>query len=331
MEYCLYFSDLSLLAQLDSLFDTLDAEALPTPLKATVLENPNAAEYTGHLAAVERLQSLGVDFEAFSRFYFGQEFCEHRVPTPEELTQAYAFARQFGWNFSFVTGYAPMPAFERIHRDLDALARLAAEAEAPQPIEVIVNDWGVLRLLRRKFPQFRPVLGRLLTKQKRLGRFPDRIPPPYMEEIDTAPDTILRNQGRAWRNLNFSIREWREFLKTQGIERIDIDMVPQGAALLPEQWGLRFGTYYPWAYLTAARNCPTAGLFEPERTFVPMDRPCPQPCRSVNVNLFNLARDPAAIVQRGVVVVTFNDAFAKPYLSGDIPVDRIVFEPFIPL
>ena len=33
--------------------------------------------------------------------------------------------------------------------------------------EVVVNDWGVLRLVRREFPGLRPVLGRLMNKMMR--------------------------------------------------------------------------------------------------------------------------------------------------------------------
>lgn len=329
MQFCLYVTDLELLEDLEGLFRPLDWRDMPAALKSTVFDNPNAADYTGHLIAVERLASMGLDEDAVCRLYFGQEFCEHLIPTPERVTQAFFAARQLQWDFTYVTGNAVDTALDRIVHNLETLGSLGAGTTGD--VEVVVNDWGVLRKLRRDFPDFKPVLGRMLTKQKRLARFPEHMPAPNMQEIDTDAETIVRNQVRAWQGLNFTIQTWRQFLIQQGIDRIDLDMVPQGADLMPEDWGIAFGAYYPWSYLTAGRNCPTAGLIDPVRRHVPLDTPCPRPCRRVNANLANLAHDPAPILQRGTVVMTLNDAFAQPYLTGAIPLDRLVFEPFVPL
>src|SRR5437867_3594050 len=43
----------------------------------------------------------------------------------------------------------------------------AAASERGEGTEVVVNDWGVLRLVRREFPGLRPVLGRLMNKMMR--------------------------------------------------------------------------------------------------------------------------------------------------------------------
>jgi len=328
VEFCLYITDLKLLEDLGGLFQPLDWQDMPAALKSTVFDNPNAADYIGHLIAVERLASLGLDETAVTRLYFGQEFCEHLVPEPKGVMQALFIARQMGWDFTYVTGNAVDSTLERIAANIEALVAAHGDADS---FEVVINDWGVLRRLRQEYPAIKPVLGRLLTKQKRLGRFPEHMPTPNMEEIDTDTDTILRNQMRAWQALNLTVRSWRRFLHRQGIERIDLDMVPQGADLMPDAWGFAFGAYYPWSYLTAARNCPTAGLVDPVRRHVPLDAPCPRPCRRGNANLANMAHDPAPIIQRGTVAVTLNDAFAQPYLTGGVPLDRLVFEPFVPL
>ncbi len=328
MEFCLYITNLKLLADVEELFQPLDWQDMPAALKSTVFDNPNAADYIGHLIALERLASLGLNEDAVSRLYFGQEFCEHLVPDPETVVQALFMARQMGWDFTYVTGNAVDFTLDRIAANIEALN---AASGGDHAIEVVVNDWGVLRRLRKQYPTVKPVLGRLLTKQKRLGRFPEHMPTPNMEEIDADADAILRNQMRAWQALNLTVQSWRRLLHQQGIERIDLDMVPQGVDLMPETWGFAFGAYYPWSYLTAARNCPTAGLADPVRHHVPLDTPCPRLCRRANANLANLAHDPAPIIQRGTVVMTLNDVFAQPYLTGGIPVDRVVFEPFVPL
>jgi len=330
VEFCLYVNDLELLADPDELFQGMAPDDLPAPLRNAVLNNPNAMEYVAHLHAVTRLAESGWDVEAVTRLYFGQEFCDQLIPTPEDVCNAYYIARQYGWAFSLVTCVVTDAGLAAWMDNVEALLH-AADAAGGDDIEVVVNDWGVLRRLRRQYPTVRPVLGRMLVKQKRLGEFPQHMPAPCMEEIDTTMDELLRNQGSAWRNLNLTIDGWREHLRSQGITRIDLDMTPQGVDLDTAGWGFAFSTYYPWSYLTSGRSCPTAGLVDVVRRYKPVDKPCPRVCRHANANLANLAIDPAPILHRGRVVMVFNDVFAAPYLNGTVPVDRLVYEPYIPL
>ncbi len=70
---------------------------------------------------------------------------------------------------------------------------------------MVVNDWGVLQLLRSEYPEFKPVLGRLLNKSKRGPRIMnifDQIPPETQDYF----------QGS-----NLDVPAAVRFLKQQGI------------------------------------------------------------------------------------------------------------------
>ena len=150
--------------------------------------------------------------EPYSRLYFGNEFCQRLLPQPGELDAALAWAQARRMAFTLVTPYVSGEALSA----LDVLfQRLARCAEAS--FEVVVNDWGVLHLLTegRWKGAFIPVLGRLLTKQRRDPRIP-----------------ILRSLPEAARqhlkSANIDAPPLSDFLRSRGIERVELDNPPQG-------------------------------------------------------------------------------------------------------
>lgn len=89
----------------------------------------------------------------YDRVYLGSEFCQNLLPPAAAFR---ALAGTFGGPLTLVT---PLLS----DSGLDAAAALV-KAAAPAkgaPLEVVVNDWGLLRLLRKN-RRVRPVLGRLL-------------------------------------------------------------------------------------------------------------------------------------------------------------------------
>lgn len=151
-----------------------------------------------------------------------------------------------------------------------------------------------------------------------------------MEGIEVSIDEIAENQRKALRSLNLSIRSYREELRTLGIDRIEVDIVPQGVDIDPKGWWISVSCYFPWAYITCGRNCSTAAVIDPEREYVVVDGGCSRPCRGIN-RAANLDQFATPILQRGNAVFAFTQEYAYPYLKGDIPIDRLIFEPYIPL
>ena len=324
MELALYFSDVNYVENIEDVLHPVDYHNIPVPIMDILFGDVNFIEYYNHLIVLEHLQTYLSEGMEFSRLYFGQEFCEYLIPTLDELKKAYYFSMQLGWNFTYVTGYLTDKGIEKTKENLEFLAR------ENRGIEVVVNDWGMLSIVNREFPQLQPVLGRMLIKQKRLARFANGRPPINMRGIDVSVDEIAQNQKEALKDLNLSIGSYRKELKSLGIRRVELDIVPQGVNLNPRAWGFSFSCYYPWTYLTCGRNCSTAAVNDPVREYVVVDEPCSKPCRTLNRSA-DIKESPVPIVQRGNTVFAFTHSYANPYLRGGISIDRLIFEPYIPL
>ncbi|MBT3379943.1 MAG: hypothetical protein HN742_03080 [Lentisphaerae bacterium] len=325
MEVALYFASIDRLLAIEEALQRLNLNDIPSTVSNAIFpEAINNREYYGNLAALELLHSHCDVGEEASRLYFGQEFCEHLIPSPDEVRQAYYFARQLGWEFTYVTGCLTDAGLERTCANLDALAEEGAG-------EVVVNDWGMLSVLSRDYAAFTPVLGRLLVKQTRLGVSADHgLRAVNMAAIDTDEDDIRANQLRGFRGLSLSNGAYQDELARLGIERVDLDITPQGVSLPEEEGDFSFGFYFPWGYVTGGRNCFTASLQDPVRRHVVLDEPCARPCQSFNCTA-PIRHRSDGVTHRGNSVFLFHGPAAQPYINGELPMSRLIFEPYIPI
>ena len=113
-----------------------------------------------HAFVAEEFASADPDLRPFfdlplSRVYAGAEFCTHLLPGPVAIGKLAAVLRRVNIPFTFVTPPTPQNALGRVRRILSCLERLAAGGE--EAIEVVINDWGVLRMMKR-YPALQPVL-----------------------------------------------------------------------------------------------------------------------------------------------------------------------------
>jgi hypothetical protein len=327
LELAIYFSDLDRLFDIDEALRVVDPNTIPSHFQTVIFgDEPSSKEYYANLVSLTWLDLLTSRGVEFSRLYFGQEFCEHLIATPEETEQAFFYARQLAWDFTYVTGTVPDAGLDATRNNL---ARLA---EAGHDGEVVVNDWGVLRVLRREFPTMQPVLGRLLTKQKRMVRYNKRSTPPpvYTIGIEAREDQIRRNQIDAYRDTSLANDTYRRHLRDLGFVSVDLDIVPQGIRPPEGGWDIPRGFYYPWGYAACGRNCPTAALVEPLREHVVVDGPCPRPCRQFNVSR-DLIHYPEITIQRGNTLFVFHGEYAQPYFDGRADFERLIFQPYIPI
>jgi hypothetical protein len=110
----------------------------------------------------------------FTRIAYGTEFCEHLLPSPDALRRVVATGRRL----TFLTPYMSD----------EGIAQLRGLLPLLQDAEVVFNDWGVLRLLRKEFPHLTPVQGRLLNKSLR----DPRVTTIYAETASASPESSLR-------------------------------------------------------------------------------------------------------------------------------------------
>lgn len=179
-------------------------------------------------------------------FYFGAEFCEHLIPTRDDISKIAEVAEGRGWKIYLMTGEASMSVVPRYQRLLEHFA------VSPMATGVVFNDWGILSILRRDFPSLQPVMGRLLFKNK---RFVYRsIDPDGDFSVETKQE-ILRSQVKTMRQTSLAIPEYRSFLASLGVDRVDVDILPQGIELKDCE-SLSIGVHVPLGYLTSGRTCP---------------------------------------------------------------------------
>lgn len=89
----------------------------------------------------------------YDRVYIGSEFCQNRLPSAAAFR---GLAKVFKGPLTLVT---PLLSDSGLDSAV-ALIKAVAPAKGPS-LEVVVNDWGLLRLLKKN-KRVRPVLGRLL-------------------------------------------------------------------------------------------------------------------------------------------------------------------------
>lgn len=255
------------------------------------------------------------------RVYFGNEFCELRIPNRREFEASCAAVHEAGLPLTFVT---PPVTDEGLGFLVDRLRHLQSSSPGS---EVVVNDWGVLRLVRAEFRSLTPVLGRLMSKLLRDPRVTPRCGDPGM-----SPGAL-----NSLRTCSLDIASYRSVLASCGVDRVELDNVYQGIDLDFRAMGLRPSIYVPHGYVTTGRICLPANAHLPRhRKFGTAAEACPLPCLRVEIGL----TDRRALADGGVhqYVQRGNTVFyrqSEPLVSQGVTWAarqgaRLVFQPEIP-
>ena len=255
---------------------------------------------------IARKDNLTYLTESYQRVHFGDEFCERLLPADRDLQEVMEQVRGRGLAFTLVTPYVTEAGLERVRR----LAGLL-----PETTEVVVNDWGVLRMLERDFPGLVPVLGRLMTKIKRGPRivnFLDRLPPQALRHI---------------RRTNLDVPGYRTFLAAHHIERAELDNPLQGLDLTGVPGGLKLSLHIPFVYVTTTRFCLVANCDKPEKKGFIGVFPCHQECRKYTFYLDNAVMT-TLLIRRGNTLFYKNTSV--PEQLRDSHIDRLIISPEIP-
>lgn len=256
------------------------------------------------------LSELTESFDAtgFDRLYFGAEFCEIKIPGVKETAAAAVTAAEAGLGFTLITPYVT-------DRGLKLLRDVFRSLPADRPAEVVANDYGTLLMLRQERPDIKPVLGRLLSGQKRGFGVSAR-------QADAGPAL-----AETWRESDFDLPIVREYLKDYGVARVELDNLPQGTSSDFTASGLSASLYVPYGYVTTTRYCSYA--FEGGR-WLNILGACGQACRrgmiEETADIFN-----RAVWLAGNAQFYLNEQISSDEELADKGFDRIVFEPSIPV
>lgn len=244
--------------------------------------------------------------EGFSRFYFGQEFCERLIPPEEELKHALDLAKELKMEFTLVTPYVTEKGLEQWEKLLETLYSLRPHSE------VVINDWGILHLFGERFPQFTKVLGRLQTKQKRgprILRLMEKVPVEMIEHFMC---------------FNVDAPHLSAFYNSLGINRFELDNPPQG---IKRTGSTQASLYFPYVYVSTTRMCLT-NQSDHRRESMRAIFPCSRECREIHFNIEH-NEIPIKVTIAGNTQFYYSDLL--PSSLEELYINRLVFQPEIPM
>jgi hypothetical protein len=193
--------------------------------------------------------------------YFGSEFCEDRLPAPDEAKAFCALAHERGLEPTLLT---PLVTPDGLRAVGALVAALVADDGQPA---VVCNDWGVVALLRDRHPSLSRRAGRLMNRSLRDPR-----------AYRNAPAGLATHDATRYARL-------RRLFATLGVEAVESDVDLDGGFLgggpADGDAGLARALHLPFSFAASGRGCPLkAGLYPQGDGFAKAyaDR-CPAPCR----------------------------------------------------
>ncbi|AQS58118.1 hypothetical protein [Desulforamulus ferrireducens] len=252
----------------------------------------------------------------FTRIYFGQEFCERAIPQIADVLQAMDLAHQQRKKFTLVTPYVTESGLKKLTNIFEQLQQIYPNCE------VVVNDWGVLHLLRRQFPRLTPILGRLLNKMWRDPRIEF-----FLKEFSPEELQLFRTCGLASPYM-------QDLMKRLAVKRIEVDNLPQGLDPSLASWGFQVSLYLPFGCISTGRICFSGSWgLKPKEKFKANAQKCGQQCQSHWLEILEPACTKAKIkriLQKGNTLFYLQtNKFMEDVLSrsGDLGISRIIYQP----
>lgn len=162
--------------------------------------------------------------------YFGTEFCESLLPTVDAASESCLVARDAGLEAVMFT---PIVTDKGLRQFDLLLERLVTGGWAPQ---VVFNDWGVLNLLRQRYPDLPRRCGRLINRALR---------DPRLAEARPDNKTVPPDRGQRVRAL----------LAQGGVIAVETDPDLEGGFLGPAAGSMQRVLYLPYFFVASSRNC----------------------------------------------------------------------------
>lgn len=260
-----------------------------------------------HAIFISDIGNLKYVESKYSRLYFGNEFCQRLIPSLEDCKGIVDFASERKMAFTLVTPYVTDGGIRSLRPILEYII-----ANLPGS-EIVINDWGVLRLLSRGFNYPNLVLGRLLTKQKRGPRI--------LNLIGKVPEAMIQH----FRESNIDVPVVKDFLADSNVKRIELDNLLQG--ITRENPCLKASLYLPFAYITSTRFCLAASC-ETGRKYLRSMPACNKECRRYTFRLRHKTM-PVDLFLRGNTQFFRNERRLEDL--DRLKIDRIVYQPEIPM
>mgnify|MGYP005621949689 FL=1 len=237
-------------------------------------------------------------FNKIDGIYYWSDNCEYLIATKSEIEKAIQKFQKFNKNFpphkirtfTFVTPYAWNKMLDRLEESLDYLNSLNIK----NPIEVVVNDLWVLRLLTTKYTNIKISFGRLIHKLLKTPLIDtfwyeahpagESIKNKSEQEKLALREEIVKRQLKFYNSSEVSLDIFRSFLKKHSINRVALDFMGKREDLYKENTSVWIDLYYPWALIFTWRLCDTSAIENPSRWMYATDDICPRTCDRYDVS-----------------------------------------------
>lgn len=291
-------------------------------------------------------------FQKINGIYYGSDNCEYLIPYKHEVEKAIEKFREFDKKypphttriFTLVTPYVWDKMLQKLEETLEYLNTLKIK----NPIEIVVNDFWVLRLINTKFPNLKISFGRLihkLLKTPLIDTYGYEVHPSWeliknksAQEIEHMKKEIVKWQLKFYASSEVNLDIYKNFLKKYSIQRVALDYMEKRQDLYEHTSSAQNENathaiwkdlYYPWALVFTGRLCDTSALENPARWYYATDDICPRTCNRFDIS-YKIKTVWYHLIQRGNAAYRSElnlDYVSDSFLLHDS--NRIVFAPFI--
>lgn len=304
-----------------------------------------SAQYEINFMAIREIKKR-FGQEVFSKIdwiYYWSDNCEYLIPYRREIEEAMNQFREFNKiypphktrTFTLVTPYLGNKMLNKLEESLDYLNSLNIK----NPIEIVINDLWVLRLVTNKYTNLKPIFGRLIHKILKtplIDTYGYWVHPAWeliknkqSQEIEILKDEIIKWQLKFYSSSEMNLPEYKSFLDRYKINRVALDFMEKRDDLYENKNDLWIDLYYPWALVFTWRLCDTSSIENPDRWNYAIDDICPRTCNRYDI-FYDLKTIWYNLIQRG------NSAYRSELNLDYLPENftknesnRFVFAPFI--
>jgi len=287
----------------------------------------------------------GEAFNKISWIYYWSDNCEYLSVYKHEIVKAMELFREFNKNFpphcvrtfTLVTPYVGNTMMKKLEETLEYLNSLKIK----NPIEVVVNDFWVLRLLEKKYINLKPIFWRVIHKILKTPLIDtfgyeahpawDKIRNKSEQEKLVLRDEIVKWQMKFYNSSEVSLDLFQNFLKKYNVERVALDYMEKRENLFDNSrfWDIWIDVYYPWALIFTWRLCDTSAIENPSRWYYAVDDICPRTCNKFDIH-YKVKTVWYNMIQRWNA--WYRSELNLDFLSEDFTknkANRLVFAPFI--
>ena len=193
--------------------------------------------------------------------YFGNEFCQNKIPNLKQLEYCYGFCLNNKIKFVFVLPYITNAKINSVNKILNFLN------SKKERIEVVFNDWGTFTLISNH-KNLQPVLGRLLNKQRKdpIAQKILENTQPKMKVITEKGKQIIVQSKQMPKTLKtyfqhtfLDVSSVQNFMLKNNINRYELDLLPWGTKVNVNK-KIKISIYYPYVNISSTRYCGAINL-----------------------------------------------------------------------